>query len=91
MVDVKANFFGFGLALGLQALDLESIRKMHAQNVNQALMEVLLLWLRGKYNVSRFGQPTWHGLMKAIRSPAGGNNHALAKKIADKYLIKGSC
>ena len=34
------------------------------------------------YDVDKFGPPTWKVLEDAIRSPGGGNNAALADKIA---------
>ena len=47
-----------------------------------ALNDMLLLWLCQKYNVEKFGPPTWRGLVKAVDKKTGGNNHQLAKKIA---------
>ena len=35
------------------------------------------------YNqVKRFGKPTWRRLVEAVEDPVGGNNYALALKIA---------
>ena len=33
-----------------------------------------------------FGKPTWKRLVEAVEDRAGGNNHALAQKIAAEYL-----
>ena len=57
-------------------------------NINQAFMEVLLAWLRHRYNIKRYGPPTWRRLVEAMDNPAGGNNHALAKTIAEHYPVK---
>jgi len=35
--------------------------------------------------VERFGKPTWRRLVKAVEDPAGGNNCALAQKIAAEH------
>ena len=38
------------------------------------------------YNqVERFGKPTWRRLVEAVKDPVGGNNHALAQKIAAEH------
>ena len=44
-------------------------------------------WLQGSYNVQKFGPPTWRMLVKAVDSPAGGNDHNLAKKIASNHPV----
>ena len=39
------------------------------------------------YNqVKRFGKPTWRRLVEAVEDPVGGNDSALALKIAAKHL-----
>ena len=35
--------------------------------------------------VKRFGNPTWRRLVEAVEDPVGGNDHALAQKIAAKH------
>lgn len=35
--------------------------------------------------VERFGKPTWRKLVKAVEEHAGGNNRALAEKIASNH------
>ena len=68
--------------LGLPPGELEAIRKAHSQDMEVALIQVLLLWLRQRYNVEKFGRPTWQKLKEAVDR----ENHALAEKIAKKYL-----
>lgn len=72
------------MVLGLGYTQLESIQKapLCIVDIGAALTEVVLAWLRQKYNTARFGVPTWRKLVEAIDSEAGGNNHTLAKKIA---------
>ena len=50
-----------------------------------SLREVVNLWLSRKYNVAKHGQPSWRFLVRAIASPIGGKNPALAKRVAKKY------
>ena len=46
---------------------------------------MLLLWLRKKYNVQKFGTPTWKRLVKAVSDPAGGENPSLARDITSRH------
>ena len=48
-------------------------------------MEVLTQWLKKTYNVKRFGEPSWKLLVKAVSDQAGGNDRALAEKIAQNH------
>ena len=84
--NIKARYYQLGIVLGLPLGKLEAIRKTHSQDVEQALTQVLLLWLKQQYNVEKFGCPTWQRLREAVDSPSGGENPALAERIAKKYL-----
>ena len=88
LVTIKANYYQLGIGLGLPPGELQTICK-GAQCIEQAFTEVLLAWLRQCYKVERFGSPTWRRLVEAVDSPAGGNNHALAKELANKHSIIG--
>ena len=85
-MSIKARYYQLGIALGLPPGELEAIQQTHSHNVAQALTQVLLTWLRQRYNVEKFGRPTWQRLREAVDSPAGGENHALAEKITEKHL-----
>ncbi len=82
---IKTNYYQLGIGLGLPPGELQAIQR-GAQHADQGLAEVLLAWLR---NVGCFVRPTWRGLVKAVDSPAGGNNPALAMAIAVKHSIAG--
>ena len=87
IMSLCGRYLSLGRALRLKAGDLDAIRRENLHDANQALNDVLLLWLRQKYNVQKFGLPSWRMLVQAVDNPAGGNNHALAKKIAAKYPL----
>ena len=89
VVSIKCNYYQLGVALGLPAGELDSIRKAFHQLIDQAFNEVLLLWLRQRYDVGRHGRPTWRKLAEAVDSPNGGNNHALAMAIASRHPVSG--
>ena len=67
--------------------DLRVIRDEYSKEseAEQALEDVLLLWLNQKYNTQKFGQPTWRLLAEAVYKETGGNNPELAKRIASKH------
>ena len=73
-----------GLALRLDPSELKTIEK-EKDNLEDCLTEVLTLWLKKAYNYDRFGEPSWELLVRAVHDPAGGNNPAVADKIAKKY------
>ena len=73
-----------GLALRLDPDQLSTIEFDH-RTVCYCFTEVLRLWLQMAYNFERFGEPSWTLLVEAVGHPAGGNDRALAEKIAEKY------
>ena len=86
-------YFSLGRSLWLRPDDLRAVSEACGStstgageesdhNAERALNDVVLLWLRQKYNVERFGPPTWRMLVEAVDKHAGGNDHELAKKIA---------
>ena len=81
---IKSAYFSLGLALRLRNDDLKVIRARES-DAQEALKDVLLLWLRKKYNVDRFGPPTWRMLVKAVDKKSCGNNYELVKEIASHH------
>ena len=81
---LQSVYYPLGQSLRLDIADLKAIHDAYP-NADQALEEVILLWLEKKYNVEKYGPPTWRMLVKAIDRKKGGNNHELAKIIASKY------
>ena len=82
---LAARLRQFGGALGLRASELDKIYDNFPRDSDKALDKVIDTWLAQCYNVERFGLPSWRALVKAVDSPAGGNNHLLAKKIATDH------
>jgi hypothetical protein len=83
VLDIKSMCFALGRSLRLRNDNLEAIRKKYPDHdAEQALNDVLLLWLNKEYNVERFGPPTWRMLVEAVNKKSGGNNYELAKQIA---------
>lgn len=55
----------------------------NVQNLDNAFTQMLLLWLRQRYNVEKYGYPTWRRLVQAIKEI----NPALARTIASNHAI----
>ena len=89
VLSIKAVYFPLGECLRLSSRDLKAIREAYPDQsmADQALKDVLLLWLNQKYKVERFGLPTWRMLVEAVDKKTGGNNHELAKEIASNHPI----
>ena len=79
---LKSSYFSFGVALGIPVSELEALKIQYSLNVEQALTDVLILWLRKNYPTSSTTPPTWRSLVKAVASSSGGNHYGLAVDIA---------
>ena len=84
LIPVATRWKHIGLALRLDPAQLDVI-EMENKKVDDCLTKVLHLWLKKAYNSERFGEPSWTLLARAVGHPAGGNDRALAEKIAKKY------
>ena len=86
---IQSAYLPLGQWLRLSNDDLKAIHKTYPDDsmADQALKDVLLLWLNQKYKVERFGPPTWRMLVEAVDKKTGGNNHELAKEIASNHPI----
>ena len=83
---LTARWSDICFGLKLSTAQEETIRsETRGANSAQCLRTVLTKWLQKSYNVDRYGPPTWRMLVKAVGSPAGGNNYALAETIAKAH------
>ena len=67
-----------------KVMEIDSGRRSPAD----CLMDVIHLWLSQAYDTTKYGKPNWEALCRAVSSSVGGNNPALAQKIAYKYNIQ---
>lgn len=84
--EVADKWESIGEALRLSPDLLEKIAANN-KDEKRRLKTVLTEWLNQSYNVSRFGPPSWNLLVEAVAHPDGGDNRALAEKIAQKSSI----
>ena len=85
---VKAKCYNIGTVLELNLETLECI-KQKTSDPAQAMIQVVDEWLKLNYNCKKFGKPTWKALVKAVESPFGGDNTALAIEIAEEHRASG--
>ena len=87
-VTLAAGFYSIGAALGLPPSELNKIRKNCPHDCDEALFQVIVAWLKQSYNMKKHGHPSWKKLVEAVASEAGGQNPALARKIAAAHRGK---
>ena len=84
---VTHKWKSIGQALRLNPSKLKKIEKENS-DLADCMSEVLILWLDKAYNTKKFGEPSWELLVTAVAHPRGGNNPALAEKMAKKGGIR---
>ena len=84
---IQSNYYQFGIELGLPLNEMDAVQKAYRQDIPLAFTEVLKIFLKHCYNTQKYGPPTWRKLVEAVDSRTGGNNHALAKKIAEHHPV----
>ena len=82
--DVASKWRQIGLALRLHDPDLTVI-DTEGKSVRGRLEDMLRLWLNRRYDVGKYGEPSWQMLAEAVRARSGGNNPAIADQIQQKY------
>ena len=81
------RYYSLGRSLRLDLRQLNEIRKTYLldKDAEQALNDVLFLWLSKQYDTDRFGCPTRRVLIEAVAKRLGGNNCDLAKKMVSNH------
>ena len=85
---LAAKFLPVGAVLGLPPSELDKISRNCPRDCDEALFQVIVTWLRQSYDVNKHGHPSWKTLVEAVASEAGGQNPALARKIAAAHRGK---
>ena len=80
-----SKWFQLSLALGLPPSLLSFIEKDQPDDMQACFRSSLLNWLQRNYNIEKHGLPTWRRLVEAVDSELGGNDQALASKIAKEH------
>ena len=77
---VTTKWYNIGTCLKLEASLLDEIERETPDHSKG--LKVISNWLLKNYNVAKFGEPNWKRLVEAVAASSGGNNIALAMKIA---------
>lgn len=77
--------YDIGSKLKLYQHALDKIKLEAGTDYGAAMRKIITSWLKRNYDTRNFGPPTWRALEKAVRAPGGGNNAALADKIAELH------
>ena len=85
VTDVTAKWISLGSTLRLKPAELTIISSKNHTDPTECLRDMLLTWLQQCYDINKFGPPSWRMLCQAIFKPVGGNNPALARKIAERH------
>ena len=91
LIPASANWTNIGIALGLHANVLDSIKTANISNPDACLTSMVTEWLKKNHNVDNFGEPTWRMLVEAVGDPAGGANMELARNMAKRHKAEGYC
>lgn len=71
--------------IGLENSLLDLIEKKHPNEVELCLLESIKHWLQCDFDIEEHELPSWRSLVAAIDHSAGGQNHVLAKKLAQDH------
>ena len=85
VIDAASKWRSIGLVLRVKVAELDTISSKDHTDPTECLKDMLLAWLQLRYDFTRFGLPSWKLLCQAISKPVGGNNPALAIKIAHTH------
>ena len=89
LIPASARWLSIGFALRLNPSTLDDIQCNNSGNPTDCQTSMVEKWLMRKYNVKRFGEPTWEKLVKVVGDSAGGANMALARDIARRHKAGG--
>lgn len=83
MINVSSQWYTIGIHLGVPTNILDKFRAQSHNNLDTCLTNVIVEWLKNWR--TKDGPPTWRRVIIAVSSRVGGDNPALARKIALEY------
>ena len=85
---IPGKWDSIGIYLGLPYKVIERCRL--EDTLDEKIRSMVIAWVRGKYDVEKFGQPSWRKLVEAIAHKSGGYNKRLATNLAPKHPVMSS-
>ena len=86
VIDVAARWESFGRALHIPPAKLSTIKAEPGSTPESCLSNTLSEFLKKNYEWEEYGDPSWRLIVTAIAHRAGGNDEALALRIANDHL-----
>jgi hypothetical protein len=86
VIDIAAKWESFGKALHIPPAKLSTIKAEPGSTPESCLSSTLSEFLKKNYEWEEYGDPSWRLIVAAIAHKAGGNNEALALRIAKDHL-----
>ena len=83
--DVASGWESFGKALHISPQRLSIIKAVPGITPEKCLSDTLSEFLRKNYKWEKFGEPSWRLIVTAIAHRAGGDDPALALRIARNH------
>ena len=85
MISLADSWKAIGRGLRIDNGCLRTIQADYPRNSKECLSEMLTCWLKGRYGLKQFGEPTWQAVVEVVADPAAGGDCALALRIARKH------
>ena len=86
VIDVAARWASFGKALHIPPAKLSTIKAEPGSTPESCLSSTLSEFLKKNYEWEKYGDPSWRQIVTAIAHRAGGDDGALALRIANDHL-----
>ena len=88
VITMAGSWRSIAISLRISSSLIKLIASECGSEPKYCLFTALEDWLKRMYNTEKYGNPSWRMLVKAVASPTGGANPALAQAIADKHSGK---
>ena len=85
LTPIAARWDSFAIQLGILYETTQLIKRRNYHDPTDCLNDALSEWLKGDYNKQRHGHQSWRKVCKETANAGGGNDMALAKKIAAEH------
>ena len=85
VITMAGSWRRIAISLRLSPSIIKLIASQGTSEPEYCLFTALEDWLKRMYNTEKYGNPSWRMLVKAVASPTGGANPALAQAIAENH------
>ena len=86
VIDIASRWEHFGRALHISPARLSIIKAESGSTPESCLSSTLSDFLKKNYEWKKYGEPSWRLIVTAIAHKAGGQDEALALRIAKEHF-----